>query len=268
MHFQAVSGSLCEMSKSFDELVEIMAKLRSEAGCPWDRKQTHETLKPYLIEESHEVLEAIDKKDPAHLSEELGDLFLQVLFHAQIAKEKGDFSIEDVLKGLADKLTQRHPHVFGGEKAESAEEVLKNWEKNKLKEKKGKRLSYLEGVPPSLPALMRAQKIQKKASRAGFDWESREGVILKFEEEWKEFEEALTHNAPEAVEEELGDLFFTLVNLARFVKADSEQVLRSATEKFILRFQAMENELRKEGKALDTLSPAELDALWNRVKNQ
>lgn len=254
------------MSELFDELIQIMSRLRGEQGCPWDKQQTHESLKPYLIEESHEVLEAIDLKDPRHLTEELGDLLLQVVFHAQIAKEKGDFSSDDVLKGLVEKLKNRHPHVFGGASAETAEEVLRDWEKNKMKEKEGKRESYLDGVPPSLPALMRAQKVQKKAARAGFDWVKKEEIFAKVEEEWDEFKKAVDLKSREEIEEEVGDLFFTLVNLARFLKMDSEQLLRQSTEKFILRFQTMEKEAKKSGQLLEKMTPAEMNQLWDQVK--
>ena len=254
------------MSRDFDELVEMMARLRGEKGCPWDRKQTHDSLKPYLVEESYEVLEAIDLKDSEHLAEELGDLLLQVVFHARIADEAGAFTIERVISGLVEKLKKRHPHVFEGNGLATAEEVLKNWEKNKMIEKGEKRKSVLDGVPPSLPALMRAQKVQKKASRAGFDWARREGVVDKFEEEWREFKEALEKKDPEAIEEELGDLLFTLVNLSRSLKADAEQLLRQSTHKFVARFQAVEKEAKKKGKGLEALSPAEWDGLWNLVK--
>ncbi len=254
------------MSELFDELIQIMSRLRGEEGCPWDKQQTHESLKPYLIEESHEVLEAIDLKDPRHLTEELGDLLLQVVFHAQIAKEKGDFSSDDVLKGLVEKLKNRHPHVFGGASAETAEEVLRDWEKNKMKEKEGKRESYLDGVPPSLPALMRAQKVQKKAARAGFDWVKKEEIFAKVEEEWDEFKKAVDSKSREEIEEEVGDLFFTLVNLARFLKMDSEQLLSQSTEKFILRFQTMEKEAKKSGQLLEKMTSAEMNQLWDQVK--
>ncbi len=254
------------MSKTFEELVEIMARLRGEKGCPWDKQQTHESLKPYLIEESHEVIEAIDSKDPKHLTEELGDLLLQVIFHAELAREKGDFSIEEVLRGLVEKLKSRHPHVFGDLEVHTAEEVLRNWEKNKMKEKEGSRESYLDGVPPSLPALMRAQKIQKKASKIGFDWTQKEEVVAKFEEEWKEFKEAVQSQSREEIEEEVGDLFFTLVNLARTLKHDSEQLLRRSTEKFILRFKTMEQEAKKTGLLLENLTSEEMNQLWLLAK--
>lgn len=254
------------MSRYFDELIEIMVRLRGEKGCPWDKQQTHESLKPYLIEESHEVIEAIDSKDPGHLTEELGDLLLQVIFHAEIARDKGDFSIDEVLIGLIEKLKLRHPHVFGDLEVHTAEEVLRNWEKNKMKEKEGSRESYLDGVPPSLPALMRAQKIQKKASKIGFDWTKKEEVVAKFEEEWKEFTEALESESREEVEDEVGDLFFTLVNLTRNLKLDSEQLLRRSTEKFILRFKTMEQEAKKKGLLLENLTPEEMNQLWLKAK--
>ena len=254
------------MSHLFDELIKIMSRLRGDDGCPWDRQQTHDTLKPYLIEESYEVLEAIDLKDPKHLTEELGDLLLQVVFHARIAEEKGEFSIENVLKGLIEKLTKRHPHVFGGEEAPTAEKVLHNWEKNKMKEKEGARQSYLDGVPPSLPSLMRAQNVQKKAARIGFDWEKKEEVMAKVEEEWEEFKNALHKKDQNEIEEEVGDLFFSLVNLSRALKLDAEQLLSRSTEKFIFRFKTMEREAKKNGLLLENLTPEAMNQLWERAK--
>ncbi|MBI1821844.1 MAG: nucleoside triphosphate pyrophosphohydrolase [Nitrospirae bacterium] len=253
------------MNDLFNDLIKIMSRLRGEKGCPWDRQQTHDSLKPYLIEESYEVLEAIDLKDPKHLAEELGDLLLQVVFHAQIAEEKGNFSIEGVLKGLVEKLIKRHPHVFGGEEAPTAEKVLHNWEKSKMKEKEGIRQSYLDGVPPFLPSLMRAQKVQKKAARTGFDWEKKEDVMAKVEEEWDEFKRALDKKEQDEIEDEMGDLFFTVVNLARTLKLDSEQILRKSTDKFISRFQLMEKEAKRKGLLLEHLTPDEMNHL-NRVR--
>ena len=254
------------MSQSFDLLIELMTRLRGDKGCPWDKQQTHESLKPYLIEETHEVIEAIDKRDSAHLEEELGDLLLQIVFHSEIEREKGGFSIDDVITGLVEKLKGRHPHVFGDADLHSSEQVLKNWEKNKMLEKKGSRESYLDGVPPTLPGLMRAQKIQKKAARAGFDWRNNEEVIEKFKEEWAELAEAMQSKNEEKIEEEMGDLFFTLVNLARTFKLDAEQTLGGSIEKFIFRFKAMERQARKNGVLLEDLDPAGLDRLWLTAK--
>ena len=254
------------MSTAFDKLVAIMTRLRGEKGCPWDKEQTHETLKPYLIEESYEVIEAIDSGDSRNLKEELGDLLLQVVFHAEIARANGRFSIEDVLKGLTDKLVTRHPHVFGESRAETAEDVLKNWEKRKLIEKGSERESLMDGIPASLPALMRAEKIQKRASKAGFDWPDRNGIIEKFEEEWNEFKSAIKEGVPEAVEEETGDLLFTLVNLARSLRLDSEQTLRKSTEKFIFRYKDMERLAKLSGVGLENLSADELNRLWTEAK--
>ncbi len=256
------------MNDLFNDLIKIISRLRGENGCPWDRQQTHESLKPYLIEESYEVLEAIDLKDPKHLTEELGDLLLQVVFHARIAEEKGEFSIEEVLQGLIEKLTKRHPHVFGGTEAPTAEKVLHNWEKSKMKEKEGVRQSYLDGVPPSLPALMRAQKIQKKAARMGFDWKKKEDVLAKVEEEWLEFKNAIDKKDQNEIEEEIGDLFFSLVNLSRTLNLDSEQLLRKSTDKFVLRFQAMEKEAKRKGPALENLTAEEMNQLWEQAKKE
>ena len=196
----------------------------------------------------------------------MGDLLLQIVFHSEIEREKGGFSIDDVITGLVEKLKRRHPHVFGDADLHSPEQVLRNWEKNKMLEKKGSRESYLDGVPPTLPGLMRAQKIQKKAARAGFDWKKNEEVIEKFKEEWAELAEAIQSKNQEKIEEEMGDLFFALVNLARTLKLDAEQTLGGSIEKFIFRFKAMERQARKKGVLLENLDPAELDRLWLTAK--
>ncbi len=247
---------------NFEDLKEIMSELRKK--CPWDRKQTHESLKKYLIEETYEVIDAIDRKDWEALKEELGDLLLQPVFHAKIAEEEGRFNIDDVVDHLCKKLIERHPHVFGEEEARSAEEVLKNWERRKLK----KRKSVLEGVPKSLPALMRAEKLQKKASKVGFDWKNLKDVEEKVREEWNEFWKASKSGKREEMEHELGDLLFAIVNLARFLKIDPEEALQKANERFIRRFEYVENKVKESGKGWDEFSLEELDRFWEEAKER
>lgn len=269
------------MSESFDRLVELMAKLRAPDGCPWDRKQTHESLKPYLIEEAYEVLETIDQQDPRKLREELGDLILQVLFHAQIGAETGAFTIAEVLEQLADKLVRRHPHVFAkqeqpqGEDSLSPDQVYSNWEQIKRDERAraGQTESALHGVPKTLPALLRAFQVQARASRVGFDWphtrEGTERVMEKIEEEVRELREAVADNTAgkaDRIESEFGDLFFALVNLARFVKVNPEEALRGSTNRFVARFQLMEAAAARAGRSLDNMTLDELDLLWNDAK--
>lgn len=266
------------MSESFDRLVQIMARLRAPDGCPWDRKQTHESLKPYLLEETYEVLETIDHRDPSKLREELGDLLLQVLFHAQIGAEAGAFTIDNVTEQLADKLVRRHPHVFAkqeqpqGEDSLSPDQVYSNWEQIKRDEraKAGQAESALHGVPKTLPALLRAFQVQARASRVGFDWphtrEGTERVLDKIEEEVRELREAMAGDKADRIESEFGDLFFALVNLARFVTVNPEEALRGATNRFVARFQLMEAAAARAGRSLDHMTLDELDLLWNDAK--
>ena len=237
-----------------------MKELRQK--CPWDRKQTHDSLKKYLIEESYEVIDAIEKRNWNELKEELGDLLLQPIFHARLAEEEGHFNIDDVVDHLCKKLIKRHPHVFGEEEAKTAEEVLKNWEKRKLKERK----SVLEGVPKHLPALMRAEKLQKKAAKVGFDWRNIEEVKEKVLEEWKEFWEALERGNREEIEHEFGDLLFALVNLARFLNIDPEETLQKANERFIKRFSYVEKKVKESGKPWEEFTLEELDHFWEEAK--
>src|SRR5438105_1727858 len=260
------------MSERFHKLVNLMAALRAPDGCPWDRKQTHESLKPYLIEEAYEVLEAIDGKDVQALREELGDLLLQILFHAQIGSEEGRLTVDQVMEVLADKLVRRHPHVFGKTGGESSpkspEEVYARWEEIKRdeREESGERASALEGVPKTLPALLRAYQIQARASRVGFDWPEMEPVVEKIEEEIRELQEAIAGKQQTEIEAELGDLLFALVNLARFIKANPEEALRKATNRFIERFHYIEAQTARDGRALKDLTLAEMDALWEKAK--
>ena len=252
----------------FGELVQIMARLRGENGCPWDREQTHASIKPYLLEETYEVLESIDENDPAKLEEELGDLALQVVFHAQMADEAGLFTIADVLRGINEKLRRRHPHIFGDVKADTAQEVLFNWEQIKKleREKAQGRASLLDGVPRELPALLRAHRLQEKASRVGFDWNEARQVFQKVEEELAELRAAMESEQPDRMEAELGDLLFSLVNLGRFIAVNPEDALRKTIARFIARFQYIEEELAKRGTAPGQVTLEEMDALWAEAK--
>jgi len=251
---------------SWDDLVEIMARLR--LGCPWDREQTHRTLVPYLIEETFEVVDAIELSHLEGLCEELGDLLLQVLFHAQIATEVGKFSIADVVDALSNKMVRRHPHVFGDAVIEDVDAQWRNWERLKALEKTGRqRKSRLEGIPKHLGALQRGQRMQEKAARVGFDWPNVYGVLDKLSEELRELAEARRNPQDDArVREELGDVFFTLVNVSRALGIDAETALREANEKFYRRFAFMEGRVEADGKSLADLSLDELEELWELAK--
>lgn len=249
---------------AFQQLVDIMAKLRSPDGCPWDKEQTHDSLKPYLLEEAYEVLETLDDGDFDGLKEELGDLMLQVVYHAQLADEKGRFSIGDVLDTINQKLMRRHPHVFGQTEIHTAEEQRIHWEN--LKKKEGK-ASVLDGVPKSLPALLRAHRIQQKASTVGFDWEKTEQVWEKVKEEVGELVEVVQTQDTSRIEEEFGDLLFALVNLSRFIHVDPENSLRRAVDKFTRRFQKVELTMNALGKNMKEASLDEMDAVWDRIKH-
>ena len=262
------------MTKRFAELVSVMERLRGKNGCPWDREQTRESLKPFLLEEAYEVLEAIDEGDPEILKEELGDLLFQILFHSEIARERGEFGIEDVLSYTIEKMTRRHPHVFGtvpsavrkGRRLTS-KDVLARWEELKQKEKRNrKRKSVLDGVPIPLPALMRAYQLQTRASRVGFDWKELRPVWNKVREELKELEHAVDTGEDRSVRHELGDLFFALVNLARFLKLDPEETLRKSNQRFVDRFHYIEKKTWKSRKPLSEMSLAEMDRLWEEAK--
>lgn len=278
------------MSERFHALVDLMAALRAPNGCPWDRKQTHESLKPYLLEETYEVLEILDRKDRAKLPEELGDVLLQVLFHSQIASEAGSFTIEDVLEQLADKLVRRHPHVFGNGATDptptNADQVVARWEEIKRTERQasGKPDSTLAGVPQTLPALLRAYQLQARASRVGFDWTHDatgfDQVLGKIEEEIQELRVAIRAPEPNQAEPdaatarqaqivaEFGDVLFSLVNLSRFIKVNPEDALRQAANRFVERFQFIEARATALGRAVGDLSFAEMDRLWDEAKKQ
>ncbi|MBI4590807.1 MAG: nucleoside triphosphate pyrophosphohydrolase [Candidatus Rokubacteria bacterium] len=254
----------------FDSLVDLMARLRGDQGCPWDREQTRSSLKPYLIEEAYEVLEALDGGQHDALLEELGDLLFQVVFHAQIARELGEFTMADLLARLVAKMVRRHPHVFGDRKVESAQEALSQWERIKHEEaiRDGARRSVLEGVPRSLPALLRAQRIQEKAARTGFDWKTPEEAWVKVKEEVGEVDEALSQGDIARLQDELGDLLFAVVNVARLLTRDAEGCLQHAVEKFRRRFRFMEAELAAEGKSLSHASPEQMDRAWESAKRR
>jgi len=247
-----------------DRLREIVSRLRAPDGCPWDREQTHASLRGALIEECYEVIEAIERADDANLKEELGDLLLHVVMHSQMAGERSAFTLEEVAAGICDKMIRRHPHVFGDKLAKDSAEVLRNWEQIKKEEKKS-RSGRLDGLPTSMPALLRAQNAQKKAGRAGFDWPDAGPVFEKLEEEVAEVRKALADGDARAVEDEVGDILFTAVNLARKLHVDAETSLASATNRFIRRFEAVERELGD--RKMEETPLAELDKIWDRIKH-
>ena len=249
----------------FKDLLDIMALLRSE--CPWDREQTHDSLKRYIIEETYEVLEQIDKKDSVKLCDELGDLLLQVVFHAQISRENGEFEMSDVITGICRKLISRHTHVFGEVKADTPERVLENWEEIKKREKGIKsHTGVLKDVPSNLPALMRSFKVQQKAARVGFDWDKTEDAMAKVDEEIQELKDVYKSNNMERITDEMGDALFALVNLSRFLKVQPELALTGTTNKFIKRFEYIESESLKNGRKLEEMNLEEMDELWNEAK--
>lgn len=264
--FKQVERGLC---MSWSALIKIIEQLRSPAGCPWDREQTHQSLKRFLLEESYELFEAIDQNNPEEIQDELGDVLLQVLLHAQIAREYGAFTIDDVITNLSNKLIRRHPHVFGDVQADTPDQVVVNWDAIKKTEKLGTtRVSVLDGVPRHFPALMRAEKIQKKATKVGFDWDETSEVLMKVHEELAELEEAFALNNRQGLEEELGDLLFAIVNLARFLQVDPEFALQSATTKFTERFHLVEEEAKEQELHLEDLTLDELNVLWDLAKDQ
>jgi tetrapyrrole methylase family protein/MazG family protein len=250
-------------------LLAVMKQLRAPGGCPWDREQTLHSLKPCLLEETYELLDAIDKNDVDLHREELGDVLLQVVFQCAIREEEELFSFDDVAKTLADKLIRRHPHVFGELSANTSQEVLKNWEAIKQTEKADKQKhSALDGVPHALPALLKAQRVQAKASRVGFDWQDSSGAIEKIEEELKELHHAVKEGQQKEIEEETGDLLFSVVNYCRFIHVDAESALSSSTQKFARRFREVERLAKERNLEMKACTLAELDALWDEVKRQ
>ena len=252
-----------------NNLIEIMEVLRSKEGCPWDSMQTHDSLKQYLIEETYEVLEAIDKEDDFLLEEELGDLLLQIIFHSQIAKERNVFSIDDVVSGICEKMIFRHPHVFKNAKADNIDEVMSTWEEQKRQEKQIKNIAdSMEMIPKELPALLKSEKIQKKAADVGFDWDDIDQVVAKVKEELNEVMQAKASNNLDHIKEEAGDLLFAVVNLTRFLKVNPEIVLNSACSKFIARFRYIEARVKEANKDLKTMSLEEIDDLWEESKKK
>ncbi len=254
---------------SVEDLRDIVKILREPGGCPWDAEQTHKSIRRDLLEEAYEVADAIDTDDDVALCEELGDLLLQVIFHAQIAAEEKSFTLDEVADGICKKLILRHPHVFGDVVAETPEEVLNNWDAIKRDEKSQTTFTdTLESVPRAFPALMRAAKVQKRAAKAGFDWDSAEDAFKKLPEETEEFCEAVASGDRAAMEDEFGDLLFAAVNVSRFYKIDAESALASATDKFMNRFKLVEQEVLKRGHQMTDMSLEELDAIWNEVKHR
>lgn len=255
-----------QSTNNFAKLCDIVAQLRAPGGCPWDREQTHESLLPALIEEAYEVAGAVRAGDDANFREELGDLLLLIVMHAEIAGEAGRFKIDNVISEVSEKLIRRHPHVFAESDARDSSAVLKQWERIKHEEKKTNGGHYLDGLPAALPALMRAQKAQSKAARVNFDWNELGDVVAKVEEELGETKAAIESEDRQSIENEIGDLLFAVVNLARKCKLDAESALQKATGKFVTRFNRLEDELRAQGKKLGEADLAELDAIWNRIK--
>lgn len=254
-------------SYDFNDLIHVMERLRAEDGCPWDREQTHTSLKKYLIEESYEVIDAIENDDIDAICEELGDVLLQVVFHSQIGKEFGEFDIKDVINAVTKKMIVRHSHVFGDDRCSTAEDVLINWEENKRKEKNIKSYTEsLKAVPKSLPALMRSSKVQERAAKAGFDWDNIEGPLSKVKEELYELLEVYATKEYDKIKEELGDLLFSIVNLSRFLNINSEEALTGTVEKFIKRFEFIESSSIKMGKKINEMTLTEMDELWNNAK--
>ena len=254
---------MSNLSESFLRLVSIMDELREK--CPWDQKQTIETLRHMTIEETYELTEAITDKNWQGIKEELGDLLLHILFYSRIGGEQKQFTLEEVINGISEKLIIRHPHIYGDVKVSNDEDVKKNWENLKLKE--GKK-SVLSGVPASLPATVKAMRLQEKARQVGFEWENREQVWQKVEEEVNELHAAVAKNEKDKIEDEFGDLIFSLINYARFLQIDAENALERTNKKFITRFTHMEAEALKKSKSLDEMTLEEMDAIWNTVKHQ
>lgn len=262
------------MSTNFDELISVMARLRAPGGCPWDREQTYASLAQYLLEECYETFDAIQEADQTadtkNLTEELGDVLLQVVFHSTIAAERGDFTIDEVVQGVTEKLILRHPHVFGEKELETAQDVLNNWDELKRAQQKasGKvekvKESILDDVPVHFPALLEGQKLTKKAAKVKFDWKNTDQIFDKLTEETNELKEAIQNN--ENIEEELGDLLFVVMNLARKLDIDAETALKKTNRKFRQRFKFIETELKKEGKSLEESNLEEMDNLWNQAK--
>lgn len=257
---------MAPMKRSFEDLVHLMTRLRGPEGCPWDRKQTLPDLKTYVIEEAYEVVDAIDRDDRHALLEEIGDFLLEAVFITEITREEGSFDIYDSITAIHDKLVRRHPHVFGDVEANDAETVLVNWEKLKQAERQAENKSLLDGIPQSMPALLKASRLTEKAARVGFDWRRTEDVFDKIDEEVHELREAVASGDAAHVQEEIGDLLFTIANIARKVNVNAEEALQSANRKFTSRFRSMETTTRERGQNLDQLALEEMDELWDSAK--
>jgi MazG family protein len=278
---KSARASVISAGEWFERLVAVQKRLRAPQGCPWDREQTHETLRPYLIEEAYEVIDALDSGDDAKFAEEMGDLLLQVVFHSEIAREQERFTVADVLRGIHDKMVRRHPHVFGDASARNSAEVLQNWERIKAAERldKGasskngagelqkKPASLLDGVSCGLPAMLQGLQLTRKAARAGFDWQDADGIFEKLREEMAEVRHALAEKDSKKAEEELGDLLFAAVNLARFVQVDPEIALKKANAKFQRRFIEMEKAALRSDRTFDGMPREDKESLWDAVKH-
>jgi tetrapyrrole methylase family protein/MazG family protein len=258
-----------DQDNAFRKLVKLMAALRGPEGCPWDRKQTTESLKPFLVEECYEVIDALVEGNLDKIKEELGDLLFQIIFHARFAEERVHLSIDDVITAIQEKMTRRHPHVFGDEKLATDKEVLANWEEIKKKEKGHEdRKSILEGVPKQLPSLLRAHRLQERAARVGFDWNHLNDALPKLDEEIAEFKESLKEENAGKIEEELGDVFFTLVNISRFLGVNPDEALRKTISKFIHRFRYIEEHAANAGRSLNDMTLDEMEKLWQESKSK
>ena len=261
-----MTGKNRDPGAALNEFVAIVQRLRGPGGCPWDAKQTPETLKTYVLEEAYELIEALDSGDPGQVKEELGDLLLHLVFLSDLYQERGEFSLAEVTAGIAAKMIHRHPHVFGDVQAETQEDMRRLWQQAKVQEGKAAAAPALGQVSPALPALVQAQRLGEAAARRGFDWPNLKGALEKVEEEWQELREALGQPANPAWEEELGDLLFALVNVARFLNIDSEGALRRTIFKFVKRFNVVERTLAKQGKTPETATLEEMDAIWELAK--
>jgi tetrapyrrole methylase family protein/MazG family protein len=262
---------MTKAGESIERLLNVMLKLRAPDGCPWDREQTHESLKSDLIEEAYEVIDAIESGNPSELEEELGDLLLQVVFHSQISAEAGEFEFDAVANGISDKLIRRHPHVFGEVQVANTDEVLQNWDAIKKSEKQGEGeapKSIVAGIPRHLPALQKAHQIQKRAARAGFDWDNIDDVFAKLHEEIDEVKEAISRNHEEDIKDEIGDLLFSVVNVSRYLGHNPEELLNQNIKKFVTRFQYVEDQVHATGREFKTFSLEELDRFWEAAKSR
>jgi len=260
---------MSETLNSLSKLIKITETLMGDDGCPWDKVQTRESLKPYLVEETYEVLEALDTNDPEKIKDELGDLLYQILFHSKISSLKGEFDFRDVIDNLSEKMVRRHPHVFKGGKLNTPDQVIGQWEEIKKKENnKANQKSILDSVPINLPSLIRAQKLQKKAAKEGFDWEQINDVFDKLDEEIKEFKEAVLKKKNTDIQSEIGDIIFVITNIAKFYKVDAEEALRSTNNKFIKRFQYIEQKIEGKGKTLKDCPLEEMERYWQEAKNR